>query len=101
MSNKYLITITISGETAEREMAKGEIMTEDDKIDESENESILHFLGAEPPIFRLKEISQKFPSLKFELWYRDEYLDRDGVIVLIQDGEIKEEKVDKQLKPKK
>lgn len=93
MSTKYLVTVAVLGAKEEREKFKKEMVTEGDKTWEKGDESFIHFIASiEPPIFQLKEVSRSYPSLEFELWYREEYLDEDGTIILIQNGRIKEER---------
>lgn len=77
------------------------VSSEDVGWDEDDNLVFIFFSSTSPPIKWLQTASRQFPVLEFELWYRDEYLDEDGVIVLIQNGEIKEERVDKKLTLKK
>lgn len=77
------------------------VSSEDVGWDEDGNLVFRFFSSIFPPIEWLQTASRQFPGLEFELWHRDEYLDEDGVIVLIQNGEIKEERVDKKLTLKK
>lgn len=67
---------------------------EANKIYEKPGEITYHFLSVGCSTIWLQDMSKQFPNLEFELWYRDEYLDEDGIVIVVKNGETIEERVE-------